>query len=118
MATHTVPITPCPYGTPGHFASAAIIRVVGAENGAAGYGIGGWEVSGAGRIVSGGPRVAGPHAYLYGLASVLDCRGINADAGAAGLLFHVAAGDTLQVGDLVFEVRLDSRRYPILTAIK
>lgn len=118
---YTVPVIPCPYGTPGHFRSEAIVCVAGSENGPAGYSLGGWTAEGRGRLTFGADRVPGPHAYLAGNATVIDMCGGTArareNASGAGLLFHVAEGDEIEAGGLLFRVGVDRRGYPTLAPL-
>lgn len=105
----------------GHLESRGLIfRIANANRagGPGGWGIGGWDETGSGRLVCGGPLVSGPVAYFYGLASVLDNRGgtraIHESADESGRLFDVSAGDTVVINGIAFVVSLDSRGYPSL----
>jgi len=126
MTTHTIPTTtrstdPDNYEF-GHFKSAAILRIAGSSRagGPGGWGIGGWNEDGEGRLVFEGPMVKGPVAYAFGLAGVIDNHGgtgaEHARAADNGLLFDVSEGDTLVIDGTEYTLTLNRRGYPSLTA--
>ena len=122
---HTIPVTEKTTSylghDLGHYACKATILVAGSNN-RAGWGVSGWGANGTGRIVFQGPKVQGPHASLFGLATVIaGGNGTKADqenAEAAGLLFRVNPGDVLDIDGTCYTVSLCRRRYPVLTRIE
>ncbi len=98
--------------------NAIIFRIAGSEN-SAGYGFGGWDASGSGRIIFGGPIVQGHHAFLFGLASVIDNHGgtcrEHREAEADGRLFNAESGDVVSINGAEYALSLCSRGYPKLS---
>lgn len=122
---HAIPTKPTEYGEVGHFTTDAIIVLEGGSRagGPGGWGFGGWTSEGVGRKVTGGELVAGPHAYLFGLAAVIDNHGGTArerrEKDAEGLLFRVKDGDTIEAEGTKFLVTVDRRRgYPKLSPVE
>lgn len=113
------------YGTD-HFKSNAIFIVKGARSnyGPGGFGVSGWGADGEGRIVHGGPKVAGPHASFFGRCGVIasDSRhstgAEHAAAREAGRFFSVAPGDEIVLAGTTYRVSLDGRRYPRLEVVE
>jgi hypothetical protein len=56
----------------GHFQGRGLIFLIAGSNNSPGWGIGGWDETGEGRLVTGGPKVRGPHAYFVALCGVID----------------------------------------------
>lgn len=122
MATHNITMTPSTYKSDvGHFKSEAtfLIKDSSRSGGPGGWGLGCWDETGEGRLVSGGDMVRGPCAFLYGLCSVIDNNGgtgrLHSEALANGLLFRVESGDTLVMEGTEYTLTLDGRGYPHLT---
>ena len=120
MTRHTIPTTARPdddaFG-PGHYTSEATLLIEGSRN-RAGYALGGWTKDGMGRLVHEGPMVQGPHAYIYGEATVIARRGGTSEVlrqkDDAGLLFRCKAGDTLDIAGTTYTLTLNTRGYPSL----
>lgn len=113
MTTHTIP-TQADTRNPGHFTSPAIIMIEGTtRGGGAGHTVGGWDATTAARIVNGGEKVQGPHAYTFRNSSVIasDRRattgGIHDAAREKGLLFETKVGDTLIIDGVPYTITLD-----------
>jgi hypothetical protein len=87
-------------GESGHFTSEMVATVVRKDGTWARFGLGGWTAAAKGRLETGGPMVAGPYAYGFGLASCIDNHGGTAAERqrklAAGTEFDVAEGDILE----------------------
>jgi hypothetical protein len=120
MTTHNVPTIPSPYTYQvGHFKSDATVIIEGSNN-PAGWGAGGWDATGEGRLEFCGPLVKGPCAFLYGLCSVIDNRGgtgrLHREAEEAGLMFRAKDGDTFVMEGTEYTLTVDRRGYPTLTA--
>ena len=108
---------------PGFFGADVIITVKGVDRsfGPGGFSVGGWDETAEARIETGGPKVKGPHVYIYGLCSVIDNHGgtaaIHDKARDEGKFFSVEAGDNLEIHGMVFKVGLDYMKHPTLTKI-
>ncbi len=103
----------------GHFKSTARVLIEGSCN-RPGFGIGGWDKTGEGRLICQGPMVVGPHAYAFQHAGII-CQGGGTGAELRkaeeeGRLFRCKAGDTLVIDDTPFLLTLCRRGYPTLTA--
>lgn len=116
---HIIPTTP--NFDRGHFSSDAVILIAGSSRsgGPGGWSVGGWNAEGEARLVFRGPMVKGPFAYVFGRAGVIDnhggTKGEQERKAAEGLLFNVAAGDTLVIDGIEYILSLTRDGYPNLT---
>lgn len=122
MKTETAPVTlktvfeTEAWRGPGHYAMPYKGRVlVEGSNNASGWGYGGWTAEGKGRAVDQGPLVQGPYAFAFGLCTVIDNHGGTAaeieQAKAEGRLYHLKAGDNVEIAGTVYKVVLCKRGY-------
>lgn len=85
--------------------------------------LGGWDATGAGRIVDGGPMVQGPHLYGFGRSSIMAANpemstgGMLRRAKADGQFISMRAGDLIRVAGATFAWRLERREYVKFTRV-
>lgn len=110
----TIPTVPNSYGDKGHFESPAIIMYLGGRTPVQ-YEIGGWDATGEGRKVHGGPMVAGPHLFTYEATLCIDADFRSAREFAAldakGLIIRVTGGETLEIAGIKYHVDGGCRRF-------
>lgn len=107
----TIPTTTASYAhfskDKGHFESTAVIVYMGGRW-LQQYKVGGWDETGEGRIVCGGPKVAGPHVFSFETTLCIDDDGRSgrefAALDAKGLIVRVQGGETLEIAGTKYHV--------------
>ena len=93
------------------------------SNNSSGWVIGGWTKEGTGRIEMGGPVVNGPHAFIFGSATVIASNpnlGTRAElerAKAKNELYEAKDGDKVVLPSGTYEILIDRRKYVRLVAL-
>lgn len=118
-----VPVTPSPYWIKslsrgeepqatsyGHYLSDNVLRIE-VRGRTVRYGVGYVSSEGVGRRTFGGPLVAGPWAYTFGLATVIDTHGgtgreVRANT-LAGREHSVSVGDFVKIAGNIFKIQPD-----------
>jgi len=121
----TIPTKPSIYKEDvGHFTSSAIIRVSGQRNWHT-CSVGGWTEKGEGRIVHGGPKVKGPHAYLFGngicMTNNPKVSGTSADirrAKDANRYYDLSPGDIVRLEGTEYCVGINRNGFPALAKVE